>query len=115
MNVFPLRDRMLQGPIEPPTPVTDVELDRRRNDAFTTAFFEVVTGAPCDFWPANGWRQATDSPQWDNEQQIAVFVAVQRAASMIGATAEQRWKIVAAELRRLADRYADEKAREVSA
>lgn len=70
-------------------------------------FTAVVTGSPCSFWPRGEWKTAADAPEWDAEQYIAVFVAVRRACAAIGATDAQRWMIVEAKLRELAERYAE--------
>lgn len=57
---------------------------------------DVITGAKCDFWPSGAWKTPSDSPKWDNEQYITVFVAVRRACAAVGATDAQRWAIVEA-------------------
>jgi len=72
-------------------------------------WYDVITGADCDFWPTKQWSKASESPKWDAEQHIAMFVAVQSACRMIGATDAQRWERVMAQLRDLAAEYADHK------
>lgn len=68
---------------------------------------DVLTGAPCDFWPRGNWKLPSDSPKWSNEQELAICVAVRRACAAIGASEAQRWRMVEAVLIDLANEYAD--------
>jgi len=72
------------------------------------AYFDVMTGRNCDFWPTNEWRTASDAPKWDAEQYIPIFNAVKLAASLV-ATDEKRWAIVQRALSLEAERYANER------
>lgn len=63
-------------------------------------FVDVMTGTPCPFWDCG-------PPYiYDNDQQLAVFEAVQKACAMPGQSDAQRWQMVQRHLRRLADDYA---------
>jgi hypothetical protein len=80
--------------------------DERRAEAYRAAFQEVWTGAG-PFWPTGEWTREAESPQWDNEQWMSVFVALRRACAGIGLTDAERWEIVATALAREASRYAE--------
>ena len=77
--------------------------ERIRDEAYQQA----MTGADCAFWPTNQWRTAVDSPVFDNEQFIALFNATKQACSLIGATDEQRWRMVHRAVEAEARKYAD--------
>ena len=62
-----------------------------------------------EFWPTNGWAKATDSPKWDAEQIVPVFVAVQAAMACKG-SAEDRLRIIVAAVAKAAHEMADARA-----
>jgi hypothetical protein len=68
-------------------------------------FYDVISGTPCPFWDAS-----KPPYTYDNEQQLAVFDAVQKACAMPGQSDAQRWQMVMRHLNRLADDYAQHMA-----
>lgn len=84
----------------------------RHRDAYDNAYRDVMEGRDCAFYATNEWRDATDAPKWNAEQYVPIFAAVQVAASLVGATAEDRWNVVVNALRREAEAYAAHVAEE---
>ena len=84
----------------------------RQQEAYDNAYLDVMEGRDCPFYATNNWRVATDAPRFDGEQYVPLFVAVKTAAALVGATAEDRWHVVAEALRREAEKYANSVADE---
>jgi hypothetical protein len=76
-------------------------------DVYNTRVNETIMGQG-GFWPTNDWSFRDDRPKWDAEQEILIFVAVQRACQFIGSPAD-RWAIVEREITRLANIYGESK------
>lgn len=81
-------------------------LDRFTGSSYNTRMFETLRGEG-QFWPTNGWKLHSDRPQYDMEQEIAIFKAVQRACQCQGSPAD-RWMVVERELLQLAHEYASD-------
>jgi len=115
MNAFDVfadhREPMLQGPLQPREYPQQRE-DERRQEAYDNAYLDVMEGRDCAFWATDSWATAADAPRFDDEQYIPLFVAVKTAASLVGATAEDRWHVVADALRKEAEKYANHVAEE---
>jgi hypothetical protein len=107
MRLYTERERMLQGPVAPAEEQPSPEITRRIADARDEAYWQVMQGEPCAFWPENEWRTTLDSPLWDDEQQLRLFVAIQTACRLVGASDIDRWCVVEQALRAEAERYAD--------
>jgi hypothetical protein len=84
----------------------------RKWEAYDNAYLDVMEGRDCDFWPRGNWQVATDAPRFDGEQYVPLFVAIKTAASLVAATPEDRWRVVADALRREAEKYANSVADE---
>jgi hypothetical protein len=85
----------------------------RNQRAYDDAYWAVLEGKNCAFYPTNEWRGALDSPVFDNEQEIALFNAVKLAASLISASDGERWAVVMNALRAEAEKFAKYAASEV--
>lgn len=87
--------------------LTQEQPTTRKQRAYDAAYWAVLEGKDCAFYPTNEWRGALDSPVWDSEQEIAMFNAIKLAQSLIGATPEERYRVIENALREQAERYAD--------
>lgn len=85
---------------------TEEQPTTRKQRAYDDAYWAVLEGKDCAFYPTNEWRGALDSPVFDNEQEIALFNAVKLAASLISASDGERWNVVLNALRAEAEKYA---------
>ena len=85
----------------------------RRQETYDDAYFAVLEGKDCEFYPTNEWRTARDSPEWDDEQQVRLFNAIKLAASLVGATDAERYAVIENALRADAEKFAEWKAGQV--
>ena len=72
----------------------DAQPPSTKQNAYDEAYWQVLEGNDCAFYPTDCFATALDGPVYDNEQHIALFNAVKLAASLIGADDAQRWKVV---------------------
>lgn len=79
------------------------QFSETRAAAYADAFVDTMQGIG-GFWPTGAKWSPTD---YDNEQELSVFVAVRNALRMQGATDAQRWQMVEAAIRLAAHEYAD--------
>jgi hypothetical protein len=79
-------------------------LERFASPHYNVRLYETLRGEG-GFWPVNNWKRASDGPDYDAEQHLAVFCAVQRACQCQGTPAD-RWAVVERELVKLAHQYA---------
>jgi len=99
-----LGKRAPELPVYTPVPTTwDDE-----TKTYLEAFNNVVCGEKCDFYPDEDDVFA----YFDLEQADPMLTAIRTAASLIGATDAERWRVVLSELTRQAERYAALKAKE---
>lgn len=101
---------MLQGPFTPPEGEINASFDDKVQQSRDDAYFAVMFGDDCAFWPRNYWRSAMDRPEYDDEQELRLFVAIRKAVMLIGADDVDRWRVIESALREEANRYADKVA-----
>lgn len=74
-----------------------------RAAAYADAFVDTMQGAG-GFWPTGAKWSPTE---YDNEQELVLFVALRDALRLKGATPAQRWAAVESALKNAAHEYAD--------
>lgn len=85
-----------------------LDFDTRRERIYREEFTATMQGCG-DFWPTGSdWK--TDAPEYDNEQYLEVFRAVQVAMQNPGSDVD-RWRILMKRIQQMAHDFADGKAR----